>query len=177
MKLWAALTIAAALLSLERIFYAWVWRHPDSFRVFCERRIAGALRDPVSGVRDFFYLFKALQAGVFVAWCYIFRGSDPAPLRTRPLALAFGLIVAGQILNLGVFLRLGGVGVFYGNIFGHELPRCEQFPFSILRHPQYVGALLSIWGLFLLLRFPHQDWMLLPMVETVYYGLGAHFEQ
>ncbi len=92
-------------------------------------------------------------------------------------SVGMGLIVFGQILNLSVFYRLGKTGVFYGNRFGHQIPWCRRFPFSWFKHPQYVGALLSIWGFFLVMRFPHDDWYLLPALETVYYVLGAHFER
>jgi hypothetical protein len=81
------------------------------------------------------------------------------------------------MLNMSVFYRLGKVGVFYGRQLGYEIPWCRAFPFSLLRHPQYVGTLLSIWGFFLVMRFPHNDWYLLPTLETVYYVLGAYFEQ
>ncbi len=56
-------------------------------------------------------------------------------------------------------------------------PGAEKFPFSLLKHPQYAGALLSIWGFFLAMRFPHPDWYLLPSLETLYYALGAYLEQ
>jgi hypothetical protein len=78
---------------------------------------------------------------------------------------------------VSVFCRLGKVGVFYGNKLGYEISRCHAFPFSVLAHPQYVGTLLSIWGFFLVMRFPHDDWYLLPTVETVYYVLGIYYEQ
>ncbi len=87
------------------------------------------------------------------------------------------MIAAGQILNIGVFYRLGKVGVFYGDKFGYAVPWCQKFPFSLLDHPQYVGTLLSIWGFFVVMRFPHDDWYLLPALETVYYGLGVYFER
>jgi phosphatidyl-N-methylethanolamine N-methyltransferase len=67
--------------------------------------------------------------------------------------------------------------VFYGDKFGYEVCWCRKFPFSLLKHPQYVGALLSIWGFFLAMRFPHEDWYILPALETVYYSLGAYFER
>jgi len=54
--------------------------------------------------------------------------------------------------------------------------RCRAFPFSLLSHPQYVGTVLTIWGAFLLLRFPHDDWYALPVLETIYYTAGAWFE-
>ena len=36
---------------------------------------------------------------------------------------------------------------------------------------------MSIWGFFLIMRFPHGDWFVLPALETVYYALGAYYEQ
>jgi methylene-fatty-acyl-phospholipid synthase len=105
--------------------------------------------------------------------------TSSAPLRGGVLSLVVGgaLIVVGQSLNLSVFYRLGRVGVFYGNRFGYEISWRREFPFSLLQHPQYVGTVLSIWGFFLVLRFPHDDWYLLPTLETVYYAVGAYFEQ
>ena len=38
-----------------------------------------------------------------------------------------------------------------------------------LSHPQYVGTLLTIWGGFLLVRFPDNDRYALPVVETIYH--------
>jgi hypothetical protein len=32
--------------------------------------------------------------------------------------------------------------------------------------------LLSIWGFFVIMRFPHDDWILLPLLQTFYYVLG-----
>ena len=58
------------------------------------------------------------------------------------------LIAIGQILNVGVFMQLGKIGVFYGNRLGYQVPWCRSFPFSLIPHPQYVGATLSIWGSF-----------------------------
>src|SRR5262249_19367313 len=113
------------------------------------------------------------------AWCYFYGLRSPALLHDGGVSLAVGgaLIVAGQILNFSVFHRLGKIGVFYGNKFGYEIPWCRAFPFSLLQHPQYIGTVLSIWGMFLAIRFPHDDWYLLPTLETVYYGLGAYLEQ
>jgi len=86
-------------------------------------------------------------------------------------------MAAGQALNVSVFHRLGKIGVFYGNKLGYRIPWSRKFPFSCLKHPQYVGALLTIWGFFLVMRFPYDDWYLLPVLETVYYGFGAYFER
>jgi phosphatidyl-N-methylethanolamine N-methyltransferase len=77
-------------------------------------------------------------------------------------------------VNVCVFYRLGNIGVFYGN---HEVPWNHRFPFSIIDHPQYVGALLTIWGFFLVARFPRDDWLFLPVLEPAYYFAGAYFER
>ena len=92
------------------------------------------------------------------------------------LAVAAALMGFGQLLNFGVFYRLGAVGVFFGDRLGHAVPWCREFPFSWVSHPQYVGTVLTIWGLFLAVRFPQPDWFLLPVLETVYYALGARLE-
>jgi hypothetical protein len=169
---------AAVLLSLERICYLWIWRAPAPFKSWCARAKLAWIGEPVDVLRFLFAGFKILQCSVFLAWCFIHGNGSLWPLAGSPLSLASGaaLIVAGQILNASVFHRLGKVGVFYGNKLGYRVPWCREFPFSCLKHPQYVGALLSIWGFFLLMRFPHYDWYMLPALETAYYALGAHLE-
>jgi phosphatidyl-N-methylethanolamine N-methyltransferase len=170
--------VAAALLSLERVCYVLVWRYPEPFRRICDRLATPSPGDPVSVLQKLFYGFKAIQLGVFFGWYYLYGNGSFSPLSGDILSLAIGgaLIVAGQILNFSVFYRLGTNGVFYGNQFGYEIRWCREFPFSLLKHPQYVGTLFSIWGFFLAMRFAH-DWYMLPSLETVYYLLGAYFEQ
>jgi methylene-fatty-acyl-phospholipid synthase len=87
------------------------------------------------------------------------------------------LFLAGQVLNFSVFWRLGRTGVFYGNRLGHRVPRITGFPFSIVPHPQYTGTLVSIWGLFLIMRYPNPDWVVLPLLETVYYLAAMRLER
>ena len=36
--------------------------------------------------------------------------------------------------------------------------------------------MLTIWGGFLLVRFPHEDWYALPALETIYYLAGMWLE-
>ena len=171
--------ITAILLSLERIAYICVWRYPEFFRLLCERSLGGVLGKPVTALQRLFYFFKVLQISTFLVWCYYFGNGSLIIARESMLQVAVGsmLVLIGQTLNFAVFYRLGAVGVFYGNRFGHQLPWCEDFPFSLFDHPQYVGALLSIWGFFLAMRYPYPDWYLLPLLETLYYALGARFEQ
>jgi hypothetical protein len=169
-----ALGAAALLLSIERIAYAIVWHRPDVLR-----RLA-RFGEPVDALRRLFYGFKAIQAGVFLGWLAWFGGglAGIAPTSDRvALAAGIALAAAGQILNASVFVRLGRVGVFYGARFGHSVPWVEGFPFSLLAHPQYAGTVLTIWGFCLATRFPHADWVALPLLETVYYVAGALLER
>ncbi len=134
--------------------------------------------DRVDVLRWAFYGFKVLQAAIFLAWCDAFGGGTRwTPPGPAVLTLAAGLVGVGQFLNVSVFYRLGSVGVFYGTHFGYTVPWTGDFPFSWLKHPQYVGAVLSIWGGFLAARFPQPDWWALPLLESVYYGIGARLER
>jgi methylene-fatty-acyl-phospholipid synthase len=178
-SLWMPVT-AAVLLSFERICYLWIWRSPERFRYWCRKPPLIIVTDePVEVLQSIFWAFKALQGAVFVSWCWIYNNGSLWPASTGVLTLGFGagLVIAGQLLNLSVFYRLGRVGVFYGNKLGYRVPWSRKFPFSCLKHPQYLGALMSVWGFFLVMRFPHDDWYLIPVVETLYYGLGAYFER
>ena len=168
---------AAILLAFERIAYVWVWRYPRSFTAFCAL-FSEAPQAPVVILERMFNCFKVIQISVFLAWCY-FHPNQPLWLSGNlvPLTAGATLAIVGQVLNLSVFYRLGSVGVFYGNRFGYEVPWCTEFPFSLMDHPQYVGALLSIWGLFLALQFPRPDWYAIPALESVYYALGAYLER
>jgi methylene-fatty-acyl-phospholipid synthase len=169
--------IAAILLSLERIVYIWVARCPESVGEICEGYLHRSLSQPPDAIRRLFYFFKVLQCSTFVGWCYYFgRGSFLFSERPIPVAIGATLVLIGQVLNLGVFYRLGSLGVFYGGRFGYDIPWCREFPFSLFNHPQYVGAVSSIWGFFFAMRFPSRDWYLLPALETVYYSLGAWLE-
>jgi methylene-fatty-acyl-phospholipid synthase len=173
-----ALFVAGALLSLERACYVGIARAPRAFRRWCARPWLAPLGEPILVVQKLFYAFKLLQASVFLGWCYV-HGSGPwVPALHSHLALAgAGLaIVIGQLLVWSVFLRLGRAGVFYGDRLGYDVPWCDSFPFSVLSHPQYVGTVLTIWGVFLVLRYPGADWYLLPILQTVYYLAGAWLE-
>ena len=179
MDLWF-FVIAAALLSIERISYAYIWRFPEAFRAFCKRSsIIIPWGEPIDALRKLFYSFKVIQLSVFFGWCYYFGEGTLTPFNGGAASIFIGsvLIVVGQILNFGVFYKLGKIGVFYGNKFGYDVPRTNDFPFNLLNHPQYIGTLMSIWGFFIVMRYPFDDWVVLPILQTVYYILGVYFEQ
>ena len=173
-----AFIIAAILLSFERLTYYYISHYPERWAALCERSVLRLLGRPVQVLHRLFYLFKVVQMAVFLGWCALFSNNQ-LPLPTADaLAGTIGglLLLTGLVLNLTVFRRLGTTGVFYGAQLGHQVRWIEGFPFSLLKHPQYVGTLLSIWGFFLIMRFPHDDWIVLPLLETVYYAVGARHE-
>ena len=113
-----------------------------------------------------------------VGWCLIYGAAryfrrNAASRRWSP---GTALILAGQLLNASVFARLGTIGVFYGNRFGHDVRWRSGFPFSWFRHPQYVGTVATIWGL-PRFRYPAPDWIVLPLIETAYYVAGSWLEE
>ena len=170
------LVASALALAIERVAYGVIWHRPDLFTRFC--RGVAPTRDPVDVLAALFVGFKGIQAVVFLAWCLVHGGIAARDSGEVPwLVSGVGLLAAGQILNVSVFLRLGRTGVFYGNKLGHDVPWCEGFPFSAIRHPQYVGTVLSIWGIFVLARYPAPDWAVLPLLETLYYAIGSVVEQ
>ena len=178
MEIFIALVVCGILLMLERLTYLWVWRRPQSFRAICEGGVLRRSGHPVDVLALVFYMFKLIQIGVFLGWCMVFGGKNWFVPAAGAPALAAGALVtiAGQILNVSVFKRLGMTGVFYGNKLGHEIPWQRGFPFSFLEHPQYVGTLMSVWGFFLIMRFPNPDWLALPLLQTVYYAAATRLE-
>ena len=172
------LAVAAAALSLERICYLWVWHRPEAFRRFCSKPRVAALGEPIDVLCKLFYGFKCLQVTVFFGWCHVYGHGSLFPPAREMVWIGMGgtLMLIGQLLNFSVFHRLGKIGVFYGNKFGYSIPWCDTFPFSLLSHPQYVGAVTTIWGFFIATRFPFEDWYVLPVLQTAYYLVGAYLE-
>jgi methylene-fatty-acyl-phospholipid synthase len=168
---------AVVLLSLERFFYLWLCRDPGRFAAWCRVPWSKQPFDPVLGVEALFYVFKALLLIVIIWWCFAFGGRIWPPA-AGPVAITIGamLVLCGQVLNAAAFHRLGRISVFYGGQFGHPVRWQTDFPFSWFRHPQYVAGIASIWGVMLILRYPAPDWIGLPMIETIYYWLGARLE-
>jgi hypothetical protein len=132
-------------------------------------------------------MFKLVQVLVFSAWYALrFGAALPPVLPDALLVLAASVTFAvGQMLNLLVWARIGKDGVCYGVKFGRQVPWCTKFPFTVLNHPQYTGAVLTVgvaparrpssppgsqvWGMFVLLAPSASDWYVIPVVETLLY--------
>ena len=178
MSLWLLCTVGA-LLSVERVTYVVVCRNPEGFRRWAAQGTMAVLGGPVNVLTALFLAFKLLQLAVFVGWHLAFGDGTLRPQSADARVLTSGalLIGLGQALNISVFHRLGRTGVFYGNRFGFRVSWCRRFPFTWFEHPQYVGTVAAIWGFFVLMRFPAPDWILVPVLETIYYTAGAWLER
>jgi protein-S-isoprenylcysteine O-methyltransferase Ste14 len=177
--MWPLFAAAAALLSVERIVYIRICRRPADFRAWCETSSVWRDQDPVDVVRVLFYVFKAVQAGVFLFWFYLLGNGQlwPPPGGASVTVLGAMIVLFGQALAWTALARLGQVGTFYGAQLGRDVRWQAGFPYSMFRHPVYLGAAVSIWGLFIAMRFPAPDWSLIPLIETAYYIAGSYLER
>lgn len=110
------------------------------------------------------------------AWLYVRGVSSSLPLvlqSAHPLQIlvAVGLFVFGQVLNAGIFKAIGHAGVYYGFKLGHVVPWVDGFPFTVVKHPQYVGSVASVWGAAVLVYglVPSADLVLLVFYWTLLY--------
>lgn len=95
----------------------------------------------------------ALQFSSIAFW-YVLRkpeGIDPSAISLLHFLVGGALVAAGQTLNAGIYRAIGHPGVYYGFKLGHTIPWVTGFPFNVVRHPQYVGSVMSVVGAAVLL--------------------------
>lgn len=175
----------AAILSIERITYLYVWYRSKHFMKICKKAPLRYLgQTPVFVFKSLFTLFKIFQGISFLLWWYHFSKDGTVftvlqvqgPHKYYVICAALLLIAFGQLLNFAVFYKLGNKGVFYGVRFGHKIEWVTGFPFNFISHPQYFGSVMTVFGMFLLCRFPFNDWYAVPVLEIFHYAVGAYFE-
>jgi len=98
------------------------------------------------------------------------------PARRRgPTAIVERLFYAFKVLQFGVFIAW-----CYVHGGGFPLPaRNDPFVVTLALALAVAGQILvvaTIWGGFMLVRFPHDDWYALPILETLYYLAGMWLE-
>lgn len=54
------------------------------------------------------------------------------------------LCITVKLSNNRVYQLLGEAGTYYGVRFGKTLPWVTEFPFGVIKDPQYVGSILSL---------------------------------
>ena len=154
------------LLALPNAIYIWLWIKPDA----CIRaveiatpKLGGKWPADKSAQGDqackylaaLAHTIKMVQAACVVAWFRLYSPDSLTPsgvLAQPPWRLVLGGagLLFGQCLNVAIYAAIGRNGVYYGSRLGAPLGQwCTGFPFNIPvvgRHPQYTGALLSLWG-------------------------------
>eukprot|EP00891_Asterochloris_glomerata_P001016 jgi/Astpho2/1016/Aster-00839 len=112
--------IVVSALALPHMLYSFVWLNNRAWRKLFQKNSVHFFACIAS-------LLKVVQFTALALW-YNVNDHKLDPRLTAPsqLLVAVLLIGAGQL--------------------GHKVPWCTGFPFNVVRHPQYVGSVLSIWG-------------------------------
>lgn len=138
------------------LFYALVWLRPDL--------IKGGVRNVIRvGITA-----RALQLFFFSLVLYGYEIS----LRFSSFKMLF--IIVGQLLNLSVYDKLGLEGVYYGSQF-KKLPIISEFPYTVCSNPQYVGCVLTHYGI--LLFWPYQEVCLITLYSILWYFATTEIEK
>lgn len=134
-----------AILTAPHALYAFIWLFPGSWRALFPR-------NPVNAMASFASAGKVLQFSMIVLWWLADDWGVPkiGKIPTTHLVLGIGLVGIGQTLNFSMYSAIGKPGVYYGEKLGSKVPWCTTFPFTVTSHPQYVGSVLTIWGIFAL---------------------------
>jgi methylene-fatty-acyl-phospholipid synthase len=136
--------VVAAALASPHLVYSFVWFFPNIW-------MKAYGRWSVQVFESLAWLLKLVQFSAVAAWLAVREATidDLVDLiHTEPLLAVggAGLIGIGQVLNAGIFRAIGHKGVYYGFKLGHVIPWAEGFPFTVVRHPQYVGSVATVWG-------------------------------
>ncbi|XP_010537845.1 PREDICTED: phosphatidyl-N-methylethanolamine N-methyltransferase [Tarenaya hassleriana] len=111
-------------------FYWWLWTNPQAWVNLC-----GKGRDPSKVMARVSHALKLAQ---LLSLFSVASLSWPPPFYFWPL-MGFG-----QFLNFRVYQLLGESGTYYGVRFGKNIPWVTEFPFGVIRDPQYVGSIMSL---------------------------------
>mmetsp|Transcript_22352 Transcript_22352/g.39555 ORF Transcript_22352/g.39555 Transcript_22352/m.39555 type:complete len:173 (-) Transcript_22352:401-919(-) len=163
----------AVLLSLERLAYGVVWKKPQT--VAKAAQMVGMKQKEPELIFNFVRAFKLVQMYVFSTWYYTHYGTTLPSLSWLQFLIGVPVLIFGQILNAMVWYRIGIDGVCYGSCFGRNIPWCTKFPYSHFSHPQYLGAILTVWGMFVFSWNDCPDWFYLPIIETLLYASSMYY--
>lgn len=166
-----------ALLALPHAVYCFVWTQPRRWTALCGK----ARLQPVSALASFGAVVKLLQLALvgvyYLAVAPVIALSEIGIFR---FLFCGALICFGQLLNVATYRALGKAGVYYGFKLGRKIPWVTSFPFNIgLSHPQYVGSVLTIWGIFALTTTPAHErrgWITTAAIWTLFYTATALIE-
>lgn len=181
MSLVSTFLLYGALLGPERLVYGFVYHFTPSFR-----KLAGM---PSSGKADLTIMHALVSSFKVVQVATVLYDLLPKTGYTIPFGRMFGdseslvrvaagvvLVAIGQVLNVSIYQAIGSVGVHYGRELGHDVPWCEGWPFTVLSNPQYIGVVLTFWGIYMMLSPTWWDveWYAIPLVISFWYAMSMN---
>lgn len=140
------------LLWMHSYTYSYIWLKPEKYAKFCHQKMRQS--NPIKVYAGISVSMKLLQVGLMLLIALYYKGatlfiSDLYQTSWKRWCVTLMLGTMGQFLNATVYYQIGIDGVYYGCKLGKEIPWNTNFPFNLgMRHPQYMGAILSWWGLF-----------------------------
>mmetsp|Transcript_14196 Transcript_14196/g.36756 ORF Transcript_14196/g.36756 Transcript_14196/m.36756 type:complete len:210 (-) Transcript_14196:340-969(-) len=193
MGLVQALVMYSLVLCWERLAYGVVYHYTPTFRRIFNLGAKG--KADLTIMHQLVASFKVVQI-VTVAYDVLSRAawgeqllqmqwgavgtiiSNDLLAQPARLVAAIGLIGFGQLLNVSIYSAIGSVGVHYGHQLGHDVPWCTGWPFTWLSNPQYIGVVLTFWGVYLLLAptwpWMAPEWYAVPLVISFWYTLSCN---
>lgn len=141
------------LLASPFLFYTVLWFVPSLWV-----SVIGSAQ-PSDTMAQVAHVLKLVQGYVLYSLCkdhYLMPGQWIEELGQTTVICSVFLLVLGQYLNVSVYNALGTNGVYYGVRFGIDVPWCDDFPYNVswLKHPQYVGSIMSVIAAIPLIQLP-----------------------
>lgn len=169
--------LLALFMALPHILYYFIWTQPKKWMELCNKHAKG--QHPSDVMMKVAWGLKAVQ---FTSYFFFYIGlgetklGEITALRFVAFLICFGV---GQALNAGIYNAIGNHGVYYGTRLGVEVPWYNGFPFTVCPHPQYIGSVLSYYGLAFLLHNAEHHMALwgVAVLMTGYYAVTGYIEE
>ena len=111
---------------------------------------------------------------LFFLWIHLSYGFISFSINRIYLVIGLILIVLGQLLNMSVYKAISVDGVYYiGQYDPKHYEMIDGFPYTI-PHPMYVGAIITICGLFLSFGFDNKGRVRYPVLCLSLYKIAAY---
>lgn len=170
---------AFILLGIERILYSFWFIYPHCFIYRVRQGTFGEdlKKEPLvwKAAQNLGFKIKIFQFSV-VIYDLLVKNNIQYPLNVDRgfFMLGAALLVIGQVLNVAVFNALGGIGVYYGYEFGYAVKMVTCFPYNVswISDPQYIGVIMTVWGIYLVLGASNYA---VPLLETFWYCMSMKF--
>ncbi|CAJ1338484.1 unnamed protein product [Effrenium voratum] len=172
--------------STNYFMHGFIWNYPTRFTSLCQKQPLKSLGShPVDVFASLEVVAKVVQGfSVLALLGPSGRQGAWAAASTAPAwcwAAFAALVAAGQALNVATYNAIGNAGVYYGFKLGRTVPWCHGFPFNTgLRHPQYLGVVLTLYGALPLLMSKELLQLGLPQLVLTWgsmYGVMSAMEQ